>query len=109
MIGWFPERLAGGCDRVRGILALEDDPAVGFVNAVGDGVFYAHIPLLEVLPSHKNRGTGTELMRRMLERLGRMYAADLLCDPGPQPFYERLGMMCSSGMLIRHFEHQSGK
>lgn len=91
------------------VLALEDERVVGFVNAVGDGVFYAYIPLLEVLPSHRNRGIGPELTRRMLERLRGMYAVDLLCDPALQPFYERLGMMRASGMLVRRFEHQSGE
>lgn len=65
--------------------------AVGFISAVGDGGFVAFVPLLEVLPGWRHRGIGTELMRRMLLRLGNRYSIDLVCDDPLVPFYERLG------------------
>jgi ribosomal protein S18 acetylase RimI-like enzyme len=55
---------------------------VGFVTAIGDGVLTAFIPLLEVLPLYRDRGVGTELVRRALARLGDRYSIDLVCDPG---------------------------
>ena len=74
---------------------------VGFANAISDGVLYAFIPLLEVLQSHRGRGIGSELVRRLLEELKHFYAVDLMCDPELQPFYDRFGMHRATGMIIR--------
>lgn len=92
-------------------LALDDDSGnvVGFVSAVSDGVLAAYIPLLEVLPAYQERGIGTELMRRMLETLSGIYMVDLLCDAALQPYYERLGMRSTTGMLRRNYAAQAGK
>lgn len=91
---------------------LAFDPAaqriVGFVNAVGDGVLAAYIPLLEVLPEYQGRGIGRELVRRMLASTARYYMTDLLCDAELQGFYAGLGMRRAHGMLVRRYERQSG-
>jgi predicted N-acetyltransferase YhbS len=73
-----------------------------------DGVSCAYIPHLEVQPEHQGRGIGSELLRRMLEKLRGLYMIDLLCDPDVQPFYARLGMRPATGMLIRNYDRQSG-
>jgi len=87
----------------RVVLARETGArqVVGFVNAISDGVLYAFVPLLEVLPTHRERGIGTELVRRLFDELGDFYAVDLMCDPELQGFYERLGMHRAVGMVIR--------
>lgn len=86
------------------VLALDHDAgrAVGFINAISDGVLCAHIPLLEVLPSHRRRGIGTVLVKRMLAWLRPLYMIDLLCDADVQPFYESCGMKRMSGMMVRN-------
>jgi ribosomal protein S18 acetylase RimI-like enzyme len=99
-----PERhleLLRGSYRV--VLAREQGSPqiVGFVNALSDGVLYTFVPLLEVLPTHRGRGIGTELARRMIAELDSFYATDLMCDAELQPFYERLGMHRAVGMIIR--------
>jgi hypothetical protein len=43
----------------------------------------------------------------MLNQLSNLYMIDLLCDPDVQPFYERLGMHRTQGMLIRNYERQN--
>ena len=115
-VGWpdppAPEthlRILNGSDAV--VLALDDSTGavVGFITAISDGVSCAYIPHLEVLPEYQGRGIGSELARRMLEKLGRLYMIDLLCDPDVQPFYTRLGMRPASGMLIRNYDRQSGR
>jgi ribosomal protein S18 acetylase RimI-like enzyme len=109
-VGWpsppSPER---HLDLLRGsaavVLARDGERVVGFVTAISDGVLSAFIPLLEVLPEHQGRGIGTELMRRMLERLDGLYIIDLSCDAGLEPFYTRLGFRTlERGMGIRNRE-----
>src|SRR6266516_4620599 len=85
-VGWpeppSPEthrRLLGRSDHV--VLALDEETGrvVGFVTAISDGVLSAYIPHLEVLPAYQGRGIGSELVRRMLERLSGLYGIDLCC------------------------------
>ncbi|MCB8932539.1 MAG: GNAT family N-acetyltransferase [Chthonomonadaceae bacterium] len=87
-------------------LAMDGDRCVGFVNALSDGGFYAHIPLLEVLPEYKGRGIGSELLRRMTQTLEGHYAVDVLCDEDVAAFYESRGFRRCVGMALRNYEHQ---
>lgn len=92
------------------VLAL--DPArervIGYITALSDGVSAAYIPHLEVLPEYRGQGIGSELVRRMFAQLNGIYMIDLLCDDDVAPFYEKLGMSRSTGMLIRNYENQAG-
>ncbi len=81
---------------------------VGFITAISDGVLSAYIPFLEVLPAHKNRGIGKELIKRMLEELSNIYMIDLCCDDDLIPLYKKFGMIRSNGMLLRNYKMQSG-
>jgi len=87
-------------------LALDGDRCVGFINALSDGVFYAYIPLLEVLPDYRSRGIGRELVTRMLTSLGHMYAIDVVCDEAVAPFYDKLGFSRCVGMVKRNHQNQ---
>ena len=87
----------------------ESERVIGFVTAISDGVLCAYIPLLEVLPAWQRRGIGRALLQRLLQRLDDLYMVDLLCDPELQPFYEGLGMTRGQGMLLRNYDHQSGR
>ena len=89
------------------IVAFSDDyRVVGFVTPITDGVSSGYIPYLEVLPEWQGRGIGTELMRRMMAKLGTLYAIDLICDEDVKGFYERLGFSERRGMTIRNYESQ---
>jgi ribosomal protein S18 acetylase RimI-like enzyme len=77
---------------------------VGFATAVGDGVLVGYIPLLEVLPEYRGKGIGSELIRRLLERLRDRYMVDLVCDEDLVPFYERFGMVRHGAMILRRRE-----
>ena len=68
----------------------------------------AYVPLLEVVPEYRGLGIGSELVRRMLERLEDFYMVDLLCDAELQRFYESLGMTPAAGMMVRRYDHQTG-
>ena len=79
------------------------------MNALTDGILCVYFPLLEVLPEFQQKGIGTELTRRMLERFKELYMVDLLCDTSVQPFYERLGIKPATGAALRQFDFQSGR
>ena len=96
-------RILANSDYVVLAVDSESQRVVGFVTAITDHVQSAFIPLLEVLPEYQNQGIGTELMNRMLEKLEDIPAIDLCCDPPLQPFYERVGMARSVGMMIHHY------
>ncbi|MBN2309992.1 MAG: GNAT family N-acetyltransferase [Candidatus Hydrogenedentes bacterium] len=87
-------------------LALDGGRCVGFINALSDGVFYAYIPLLEVLPGYRGRGIGSELVRRMTETLGGMYAIDVVCDEDVAPFYTAKGFGRCVAMIKRNYGNQ---
>ena len=89
-------------------LALDDGAScIGFINALSDGVFYAHLPMLEVLPAYRGRGIGTKLVRLMLQSLRRMYAVDVVCDPELESFYQKFGLQRCTAMVARNFDWQN--
>ena len=101
-------RLLTGSAYVELAVATATGQVVGFINAISDGLLMAYIPLLEVLPGYQGQGIGAALVARLLVRLEHFYAIDLLCDIDVQSFYARLGMQPATGMLVRHYERQSG-
>lgn len=92
------------------VLAIDDTTGrvVGFVTALSDGVLSASVPFLEVLPEYRGRGIGEALVRRMLDVLGDLYMIDFVCHPDMQPFYTRLGLKPSTGMMRRNVKRQAG-
>ncbi|MEX1378349.1 MAG: GNAT family N-acetyltransferase [Eubacteriales bacterium] len=82
-------------------LAMDNKKVVGFVQAISDKVKFAFIPMLEVLPEYQGKGIGTELMKNILSQLECIDNIDLICDAELQPYYEKLGMMKYTGMVIR--------
>src|SRR3954452_21583622 len=97
-VGW-PKRPAAErhLEILRGsaavVLARDAENVVGFVNAISDGVLSAYIALLEVLPDYQGLGIGSELVRRLVDRLRGLYMIDLCCDAELEPFYRRLGFL----------------
>lgn len=92
------------------VLAIDDvkEKVVGFINAISDGILCAHIPLFEVLPQYRSQGIGTELAKRMLDKLEKFYGISLMCDKELEAFYARFGMSAGTGMNIRNYQSQSG-
>lgn len=82
---------------------------IGFINAISDKTLSAYIPLLEVLPEYRNKGIGTELVRRMLTTLEEYYMVDLVCEENLVNFYKRFEMFEGKAMLLRNFKQQNGK
>ena len=84
----------------------EKSKVVGFINALSDGVNFAFIPMLEVLPEYQHKGIGSNLFKMMLKRLENITCIDLTCDVQMQGFYERFGMLQSHGMVFRKYLKQ---
>ena len=102
-------RILHGSDAI--VLALTDSDAprvIGFATAITDGILAASIPLLEVLPDHRGRGIGREIITRLLARLDHLYMIDVTCDPDVLPFYTSIGMTPSTGASLRNLQHQAG-
>jgi predicted N-acetyltransferase YhbS len=59
------ERLVREATRVVGLYA--DGRQVGFARAFSDGVALAYLADVYVLPEHRGRGLGLELVREMIE------------------------------------------
>jgi ribosomal protein S18 acetylase RimI-like enzyme len=76
-----------------------DGEFVGMGRAISDGVSDAYIQDVVVLRSHRGRGIGAELVRRLAEHCARHGISwiGLVAEPGTQPFYERLGFRSFSG------------
>jgi GNAT superfamily N-acetyltransferase len=83
------EALLEGSDVV--VTARDGDRLVGIVTAITDGALHALITLLKVLPSDREKGIGTELLKRALKELGRLYDVTLISDAQVAPFYEPHG------------------
>lgn len=92
------------CRASHCVVAVVDGSMIGFVTAISDGILTAYIPLLEVLPQHRGRGIGSELVQRIVAKLGRIYMIDVLCDDDVTTFYERLGFTRVSGACIRNHD-----
>jgi len=114
-VGWChpptPEehlRILQASDVIALAIDQEADRVIGFVTAITDGVLSAYLPLLEVLPSYQGQGIGSALVRHVLDQLGELRMIDLTCDPNVQPFYARLGLVPSTGMMIRNHQARIG-
>ena len=83
------------------VLAVKKNKVIGFVNAISDKVRFAFIPMLEVLHEYQGAGIGKELMKQLFIQLEDIKNIDLICDKDLQPYYEKLGMIKYTGMVIR--------
>jgi len=86
-----------------------DDQIVGFATAITDGVLSAFIPFVEVVGEYRQRGIGSELVRRIIEAVGPIYAIDAVCDPDLQPFYRHLGLEAGHAVMLRDYANQNGR
>lgn len=86
------------------VIAMEENKVVGFINAITDKTISAYIPLLEVIPEYRNRGIGSELVRRMITLLKEYYMVDICCDKDLEKFYHMLGFTTLTAMAIRNYD-----
>lgn len=102
-------KLLQGSSHVVVATEPETRRVVGFITAVSDGVLSAYIPFLEVIPAYKEKGIGTELVKRMFAELRHLYMIDLACDDHLVAYYEKFGMIRGNSMILRNYDRQSGE
>lgn len=83
------EALLEGSDVV--VTARDGGRLVGLCTAITDGALHALITILKVLPSHRKKGVGSELLKKAMAEMGRLYDVTLISDAGVAPFYEPHG------------------
>lgn len=87
------------------VSACDGGELVGFGRLVSDGVLYAMIYDMIVLPTYQQQGIATQILLRLLDQCERHDIRDiqLFSARGKQPFYEKRGFACrpedASGMV----------
>ena len=80
--------------------AWEGDRLVGFVRVLTDGIYRALIDDVVVEESKRGTGIGSELMRRVVDRLAEVEEVFLRCGKHVIPFYERHRFERSNGVIM---------
>ena len=83
------ERLVREAARVVGL--YKDGVQVGFCRAVTDGVSFVYLADVYVLPEHRGRGLGVELVREMVEHSPLPPLKWLLHTRDAHALYEKVG------------------
>ena len=83
------ERLVAEAARVVGV--YRDGEQVGFARVVSDGVAVAYLADVYVLPEHRGRGLGKELVAEMVERGPYAHVRWLLHTRDAHALYEEFG------------------
>jgi GNAT superfamily N-acetyltransferase len=83
------ERLVREASRVVGV--YHEGRQVGFARAVTDGVAFVYLADVYVLPEHRGRGLGLELVREMVERGPFADRKWILHTEDAHDLYRRLG------------------
>jgi GNAT superfamily N-acetyltransferase len=83
------ERLVREATRVVGL--YEDDRQVGFARAFSDGVALAYLADVYVLPEHRGRGLGVELVGELVENGTLAGVKWLLHTSNAHDLYRRFG------------------
>src|SRR5207248_4811454 len=92
------ERLLREAARVVGL--YKDGRQVGFCRAATDGVAFVYLADVYVLPEHRGRGLGVELVREMVERGPYGHLKWLLHTSDAHSLYARFGFGAPSERLM---------
>jgi GNAT superfamily N-acetyltransferase len=81
------------------VSAYEDGRLAGFGRLVSDGILHAMIYELIVAPPYQNRGIGSQILERLIDRCREHHIRDiqLFCARGKKAFYEKRGFIARPG------------
>lgn len=80
--------------------AYDGDKLVGFARTVDDGVFYAWIVDLVVMPEYQGKGIGAYMLKALEADLAPFHTTMLTAAPGKSPFYEKQGWLKQTAAFI---------
>jgi ribosomal protein S18 acetylase RimI-like enzyme len=92
------ERLVREASRV--VALYDGDRLIGFCRAVTDGVSFAYLADVYVLPEYRGHGLGTELVREMVEAGPYAHVKWLLHTADAHSLYARFGFVQLSERLM---------
>jgi len=73
---------------------------IGFGRAISDGVYQAAVYDVAVVPEFQEKGIGTIIMKKILERLSGCNVI-LYASPGKEEFYQKMGLRkMKTGMAL---------
>ena len=77
------------------VSAYSENKLVGFGRIISDGILYAMINNLIVLPEFQGKGIGTEILNILINKCNTESIRDILlfCAKGKVPFYNRFGFV----------------
>lgn len=77
--------------------AFESDQLVGIIRAVGDGQTIVFVQDIIVLPEYQRKGTGTKLLKTLMEKYHDVYQMELLTNntEKTKAFYRSVGFTAS--------------
>ena len=73
------------------LVVWDGNKLIGFVRAVTDDVYRAYVEDMIVDREYRGEGIGSEMMRRLLERLEHVEEITLNCDLKLTDFYRQFG------------------
>ena len=92
------ERLVAEASRVVGL--YDGGRQIGFCRAVSDGVSFAYLADVYVLPEYRGRGLGVELVREMVENGPFARQAWILHTEDAHALYAKLGFAPGGRKLL---------
>ncbi len=103
--GWANQRSIEGLEKMLEgtpltLGAWKGDRLIGFVRVMTDGIYRALIDDVVVEESKRGTGIGSELMRRVVDRLVEVEEVFLRCGKQVVPFYERHRFERSNGVIM---------
>lgn len=66
------------------IAAYDDEQLVGLIRTIGDGYYVVLIQDILVLPSYQGRGIGSELLKRLMDKVRTRPQIYLVTDPSEE-------------------------
>src|SRR4051794_27251180 len=88
-------------DEARRVVGLYDaGEQIGFCRSVTDGVSFAYLADVYVLPKYRGRGLGEQLVRHMVEGSTNAHCRWLLHTADMQPLYRKVGFTEPSSRVM---------
>lgn len=93
------------CQSSHVVVVYQEQKIVGGGRAISDGVYYAGIFDIAVLPEYQGHGLGRKIMERLLAKLEKQFIV-LTTTVGKEPFYSKLGFRKHKTAMAIYPQHK---